>query len=198
MKLYYAPGACSLADHIALQEADMKFDLVKVDLRTHKLEDGRSFKEINPKGYVPALELDDGEILTENVAILSHIADQYPALAVPGKHGRDRLLEMLAYLSSELHKAFHPLFDPNATEVEKKQAADKVGEKLAFITTRLQGPYLFGENATVADAYLFVMLMWAAKNDIAFSGALKTFHDRMLSRPTVHAALMHERLIQGK
>jgi glutathione S-transferase len=96
MKLYYSPGACSLAGHIALHEADMKFELVKVDLKTHKLGDGRSFKEINPKGSVPALEFDDGDILTENIAILSHIADQYPALAVPGKRGRDRLLEMLA------------------------------------------------------------------------------------------------------
>jgi glutathione S-transferase len=195
MKLYYSPGACSLADHIALQEADMKFDLVKVDLKTHTLEDGRSFKEINPKGYVPALELDDGEILTENVAILAHIADRYPALAVPGKHGRDRLLEMLAYLSSELHKAFHPLFDPNATDIEKQQAADKVAGKLAFFAGRMQGPYLFADSATVADAYLFVMLLWAQKNAIAVPCALEAFRDRMRSRPTVHAAMKHERLI---
>ena len=195
MKLYYSPGACSLADHIALQEADIKFDLVKVDLKTHKLEDGRSFKEINPKGYVPALELDDGEVLTENVAILSHIADRYPALAVPGKRGRDRLLEMLAYLATEVHKAFHPLFDPSATDIEKQQAADKAAERLAFIAARMQGPYLFGDSATVADAYLFVMLLWAEKNGIAVPGALEALRDRMRSRPTVHAAMMHERLI---
>ena len=195
MKLYYSPGACSLADHIALQEADIKFDLVKVDLKTHKLEDGRSFKEINPKGYVPALELDDGEVLTENVAILSHIADRYPALAVPGKRGRDRLLEMLAYLATEVHKAFHPLFDPSATDIEKQQAADKAAERLAFVAARMQGPYLFGDSATVADAYLFVMLLWAEKNGIAVPGALEALRDRMRSRPTVHAAMMHERLI---
>ena len=101
MKLYYSPGACSLADHIALHEAGMKFDLVKVDLKTHKLEDGRSFFDINPKGHVPALQFDDGEVLTENVAILSFIADQHPALDAGGELGRYRRLEMLAYLSSE-------------------------------------------------------------------------------------------------
>src|SRR4029079_16972343 len=123
MKLYYSPGACSLADHIALHEAGMEFELVKVDLKTHKLEDGRSFFDINPKGYVPALQFDDGEVLTENVAILSFIAARHPALDAPGELGRYRLLEMLAYISSEVHKAFHPLFDPAATDAEKKTAA---------------------------------------------------------------------------
>jgi len=124
MKLYYSPGACSLAGHIALNEADMKFDLVKVDLKGHKLEDGRSFRDINPKGYVPALELDDGELLTETVAILALIADRYPALMAPGQYGRYRLLEMLAYIATEIHKTFHPLFDPKASEAEKKKAGE--------------------------------------------------------------------------
>jgi glutathione S-transferase len=130
MKLYYYPGACSLADHIALHEAGLAFDLVKVDLKTHKLEDGRSYAEINPKGSVPALQFDDGEVLTENVAILAYIADQKPASVPGGPIGRHRLLEMLAFIASEVHKAFHPLFVPQASEAEKKQAGSKVEKKL--------------------------------------------------------------------
>ena len=195
MILYYSPGACSLADHIALQEADMKFDLVKVDLKTHQLEDGRSFTEINPKGYVPALQFDNGDVLTENIAILSKIADKYPALMAPGQFGRYRLLEMLAYISTEIHKAFKPLFSTGATDTEKKKAVDEIGSKLAFISTQLKGPYLFGANATVADAYLFVMLMWAMKNNIEIPATLAAFSERMKSRPTVRAALRHEGLI---
>jgi glutathione S-transferase len=195
MKLYYAPGACSLADHIALLEADMKVDLVKVNLKTHTLDDGRSYRDINPKGYVPAIELDDGELLTENVAILSYIADRYPALMAPGPLGRYRLLEMLAYLATELHKAFHPLFDPGASADEKKATGEAAAEKLAFVATQLQGPYLFGANATVADAYLFVMLLWAAKFKIAIPEPLKALSQHMRSRPTVQAALRREGLI---
>ena len=195
MKLYYSPGACSLADHIALHEADIKFDLVKVDLKTHKLEDGRPYTDINSKGYVPALQLDDGEVLTENIAILSMIADKYPALMAPGQFGRYRLLEMLAYISAEIHKAFHPLFSPDATGAEKKNAADTIGEKLKFISTQFKGPYLFGPNATVADAYLFVMLMWATKNKLGIPDTLAAFSERMRSRPTVQVALKHEGLI---
>ncbi len=195
MKLYYSPGACSLADHIALNEAGMKFDLVKVDLKTHTLDDGRAFRDVNPKGYVPALELDGGEVLTENVAILSLIADRYPALMAPGPLGRYRLLEMLAYIGSEIHKAFHPLFDPRASEAEKKTAAASIAPRLALVAGKCEGPYLFGQNATVADAYLFVMLMWAAKNRIAIPEPLKAFSAHMRSRPTVVAALKREGLI---
>jgi glutathione S-transferase len=155
MILYYSPGACSLADHIALLEADMKFDLSKVDLKTHKLENGRSFFDINPKGYVPALQLDDGSLLTENIAILYMIADTYPSLMVPGQFGRYRLLEMLAFISTEIHKAFTPLFDPNASDAEKKEASDNISARLAFIATQFKGHYLFGASATVADIYLF-------------------------------------------
>jgi glutathione S-transferase len=194
MILYYSPGACSLADHIALHEADMKFDLVKVDLKTHKLEDGRAFTDINPKGYVPALQLDNGDVLTENIAILSMIAENFPALIAPGPFGRSRLLETLAYISTEIHKSFKPLFDPDATEAEKNKASKLIATKLAFISTQLQGPYLFGEKATVADAYLFVMLMWATKNGISVPDPLVEFSKRMRSRPTVQAALRHEGL----
>jgi glutathione S-transferase len=193
--LYYSPGACSLADHIALHEADMKFDLVKVNLKTHKLEDGRSFTDINPKGYVPALQFDDGEVLTENIAILSVIADKYPALMAPGQFGRYRLLEMLAYISTEIHQAFHPLSSPEASEAEKSRAFDTIGKKLEFISTQMKGPYLFGEHPTVADAYLFVMLLWAKKNKIPMPETLAALSERMRSRPTVQVALKHEGLI---
>lgn len=195
MILYYSPGACSLADHIALEEADMKFDLEKVDLKTHKLGDGRSYYEINPKGHVPALQFDDGEILTENIAILTAIADRYPALIPSGQFGRYRLLEMLAYLSTEVHKAFHPLFSPAASDAEKEEAKAEIGKKLEFITSKLKGPYLFGEKATVADAYLFTMLLWAGKQKIALSEPLRLLVQHMRSRPTVQVALRQEGLM---
>jgi glutathione S-transferase len=171
----------------------MKFDLEKVELQTHKLGDGRSYCEINPKGYVPALQFDDGEVLTENVAILTAIADRYPALIPPGQFGRYRLLEMLAYLST--HKSFHPLFSPAASDAEKEEAKAEIGKKLEFITSMLKGPYLFGEKATGADAYLFTMLLWAGKQKIALSEPLRLLVQHMRSRPTVKAALRQEGLM---
>jgi glutathione S-transferase len=194
MKLYYSPGACSLADHIALHEAGMKFDLAKVDLKTHKLEDGRSYSEINPKGSVPALQFDDGEVLTENVAILTYIADQKPAPVPGGPLGRHRLIEMLAFIGSEVHKAFHPLFVPQASEAEKKQAGATVEKRLKLVATKFEGPYLFGAHPTVADDYLFVMLMWAAKMQLAIPDNLAAFAARMRERPAVKLALTHEGL----
>ncbi len=194
MILYYSPGACSLADHIALHEADMKFDLARVDLKTHTLEDGRAYRDINPKGYVPAIQFDDGEVLTENIAILSMIAEKYPALMAPGRFGRTRLLEMLAFISTEIHKSFKPIFSPDTTDAEKKNAADVLAKKFELVSTQFKGPYLFGENATVADAYLFVMLMWAAKSGITVPERLTQFAGHMRSRPTVQAALRHEGL----
>jgi glutathione S-transferase len=194
MKLYYSPGACSLADHIALTEADIKVDLVKVDLKTHKLEDGSSFYDINPKGYVPVLELDDGARLTENVAILTFIADRYPALVPPGELGRYRLLEMLAYIATEIHKAFHPLFHPDGGEAERADARDALARKFGYVAGVLKSPYLFGEKATAADAYLFVMLTWAKKQKIDVPSVLDEFMTHMKSRPTVVAALNSEGL----
>jgi len=195
LTLYYSPGACSLADHIALHEAGEKFNLVKVDLKSHKLEDGRSFFEINPKGYVPALQLDSGEILSENIAILAMIADNHPALMAPGQFGRYRLLEMLAYISTEIHKAFKPLFAAGSTDADKKKAADTISQRLQFISSQLKGPYLFGEEMTVADAYLFVMLLWSQKNKISLPEKLKSFIEHVKARPTVQVALKHEGLI---
>ncbi|WP_045837372.1 glutathione binding-like protein [Hyphomicrobium sp. 99] len=194
MILYYSPGACSLADHIALEEAGRKFALAKVDLKTHKLEDGRSYLDINPKGYVPALQFDDGQVLTENIAILTFIADNYPGLMAPGQFGRYRLLEKLAFISTEIHKSFAPIFNPAATEEEKATAAGKVRKRLDEISTQLTGPYLFGEHATVADFYLFVMLLWAEKNKIEIPKSLKTLAEHIRARPTVEIALRQEGL----
>jgi glutathione S-transferase len=194
--LYYSPGACSLASHIALYEAGEKFDLAKVDLKTHTLEDGRSFKDINPKGYVPALQFDNGDVLTENVAILTKIADRHSTLAAPGEYGRYRLLEMLAFISSEIHKFFKPLFSTSSTAEEKQAAKDAIAKRLEFLAKHKQtsGTYLFGDNMTVADAYLFVMLLWAEKIGVKVPDTLKNLAEAMKARPTVHLALKHEGL----
>ncbi len=194
MKLYYAPGACSLADHIALHEAGLAFDRVKVDLRAHQTEDGRDYFSINPKGYVPALTLDDGETLTENLAILAWIADQKPALAPAGPLGRYRLLETLAYISTEVHKAFKPFFTPGARDEDKEKAGEVIGKRLALLAERVGDGYLFGPEASVADAYLFVMLLWARKNGVAVPEPLSGLAGRMRERPAVRLALQHEGL----
>lgn len=194
MILYYSPGACSLADHIALHEAGLAFERVKVDLKRHTTEDGRDYTAINPKGYVPALVLDDGELLTENIAILSWIADQAPRLMPAGALGRYRLLETLAFISTEIHKAFKPYFTPDATDADKKRAGETIARRLALIAGQLEGGYLFGADVSVADAYLFVMLTWAGKNAIEIPPALNAFAERMRARPAVQLALQHEGL----
>lgn len=195
MRLYHAPGACSLADHIALHEAGIAFDRAKVDLKAHTTEDGRDYTTINPKGYVPALEFDDGQVLTENIAILSWIADRAPELGVDGDMGRYRLLEMLAYISTELHKAFKPFFDPAAEADDKAEAAKVIEARLDHIAKRLTGDYLFGRDVSVADAYLFVMLTWAEKNGLRITGPLPAYLERMRARPAVRLALQHEGLL---
>lgn len=193
MKLYYAPGACSLADHIALHEAGLQFDHIKVDLKTKKTETGDDYTAINPKGYVPALTLDSGETVTENIAILDWIAHQAPALKSDGALGHTRLLETLAYISTELHKSFAPFFAGGSDE-EKKKAADKIGKRLGLLADNLDGDYLFGSQVSVADAYLFVMLLWAGKNDLALPDRLTAFRDRMMARDAVKTAMKHEGL----
>ncbi len=194
MKLYFSPGACSLADHIALHEAGLSFDRVKVDLKTKTTEDGGDFTTINPKGYVPALQFDDGSVLTENVAILSWISDQAPGLAPPGEMVRYRLLELLAYISGEVHKAFKPFFTPGASDDDKAEAGKTLGKRLGYLADGLDGDYLMGERFTVADAYLFVMLMWARKNGLALPGALDAYFERVKARPAVALSLEHEGL----
>ena len=191
MILYYSPGACSLADHIALCEADFPFKLAKVDLKSHRTEIGGDYLAINPKGYVPALEFDGGGILTENVAILSWIADRAPQLALPGEMGRYRLLEALAFISTEIHKTFKPFFDPSARADAKQAAGGRIAQRLGFLAERLSGDFLFGDF-TVADAYLFVMLAWAKRQAIEAPAAFAGYFERVSSRPAVLAALRDE------
>src|SRR5262245_9588614 len=157
MKLYFAPDACSLADHIALHEAGLTFDRVRVDLLVRQTEDGHNFDEINPKGYVPALVLDDGQLLTENVAILAWIAERAPRLAPTGDLGRIRLIEMLTYMATELHKPFVRILFPTS-DADREAAAGILAKRFRFLADRLQGEHLFGSAFTVADAYLYVML----------------------------------------
>jgi glutathione S-transferase len=194
MKLYFAPGACSLADHIAMHEAGLEFDRVKVDIKAKRTEDGRDYLAINPKGYVPALEFDDGEVLTENIAILSLVADKAPQLTPEGKFGHFRLLEMLAFISSEIHKGFKPFFKPDATDAEKAAASEVLGKRFGYVAGRMKGDYLFGARFTVADAYLFVMCLWAQKNGLSLPDPLPAFVARMKGRPAVKLALEHEGL----
>jgi glutathione S-transferase len=194
MILYLAPGACSLADHIALHEAGLNFDHVKVDLKTHRTEDGRDYTVINPKGYVPALLLDSGEILTENIAILSWISDQsIPALF--GDFARYRLIEALAYVSTGIHKSFKPYFTPGATEDAKASAGQTILKRLTFIAERLNQDYLLRAGFSVPDAYLFVMLMWARKNGLSLPVPLPAYFERMKARPAVQRSLKEEGLL---
>lgn len=197
MKLYLSPGACSLADHIALNEAGMAFQMVKVDLKTGRTDDGRDYKAINPKGYVPALEFDDGDLLTENVAILTWISELGRAGAeetLSERIARFRLLEMLAFISTELHKNFKPFFSPDADDAVKAKASEAIGKRLQQIADKMHGDYLFGAETSVADAYLFVMLTWAKKNNLPLPGPLDAFMQRMAARPAVRRALDEEGL----
>jgi glutathione S-transferase len=193
MKLYLTPGACSLADHIALHEAGLEFDRVRVDLRTKRTEDGADFTEVNPKGYVPALVLDDGQLLTENVAILCWVAERAPKLAPGGELGRIRLIEMLAFIATELHKPFVRHFFPTS-DAEKQVAEEAIRERLGFIADRLEGQYLFGREVSVADAYLYVMLRWAQMQRLDTPQPLPAFAERIEARPAVRLALQHEGL----
>jgi glutathione S-transferase len=194
MKLYYAPGACSLADHIALHEAGLAFEHEKVDLKAKRTEHDGDYAAINPKGYVPALTLDSGETLSENIAILDWIAQQAPALAPAGTMGRTHLIEALAYISTEIHKSFKPFFS-GASEEDKAKAAETITKRLRYLSETMVGDYLFGPDVSVADCYLFVMLLWAKKVGVETPPYLIEFRDRMMARPAVVEAMTHEGLI---
>ena len=194
MKLYYSPGACSLADHIALHEAGMPFEHEKVDLKAKRTESGADFTTINPKGYVPALTLDSGETLSENIAILDWIAHQDTALKPAGAMGHTHLLEALAFISTEIHKSFKPFFS-GAGDDEKAKAAETIVKRMTYLADTMQGDFLFGADVSVADFYLFVMLLWARKNEITVPTNLAAFRDRLMTRPSVQNAMQHEGLI---
>lgn len=195
MKLYFSPAACSLADHIALIESGLKFETDKVDLKTKTLASGGDYEAINPKGYVPALELDEGGILTENIAILSYIADRSDTLRSEGELARYRLLEALAYISTELHKGFAPFFMPDSREEERAAARATIGKRLAlFEKTLANNDYLLGK-LSVADCYLFVMLFWAkTKTGVDVPPNLSRYYDRLSARDAFAQALADEGL----
>ncbi len=192
MKFYFAPGACSLADHIALLEVGAKFETEVVDIKTKMTASGEDFLTINPKGYVPALVLDDCEILTENIAVLDWISDQYPQLRRNGTLSRTRQLEMLTFISTELHGGFKPLWHGGSDEA-KQSAREAIAKRLAYAAKQLQGDYLFGDTLSVADCYLFVMVRWAEKFGIAVPEPLLRLQWRMEQRPAVRMALTREK-----
>jgi glutathione S-transferase len=193
MKLYLAPGACSLSEHIALHEAGIDFERVTVDLRNKRTEDGRDYNEVNPKGYVPTLVLDDGQTLTENIAILDWIAHRQPKLAAKGDNAHTRQLEMLAFISTEVHKQFGRTFFPTS-DAERDAAFQKIDKRLEYIAKNLKSDYLLGPDMTVADAYFYVMLRWATGKQRPLPDPLPAYKARMEARPAVKLALQHEGL----
>jgi glutathione S-transferase len=203
MKLYYSPGACSLSPHIALLEAGLPYDLVKVDLKAKKLENGDDFLKINPKGQVPALGLDNGEMMTEGPVIIQMIADQASAKNLaPAKDSpeRYRLQEMLNFITTELHKNFSPLFNPAIPDEVKAFFKDRITGKFKYLDSQLAGKdYLMGKQFSVADGYLFTMLRWAEahKFDLSAMTNLMAYKDRIAARPMVQEAMTKEGLMKA-
>lgn len=201
MKLYYSPGACSLSPHIVLREAGLEFSPVRVDLKTKKTADGADYLAINPKGYIPALELDDGELLTEGPAIVQYVADLVPEKGLaptPGTLARARLQEWLNLIATELHKSFTPLFRGGSADW-KDAALDNIKRRFALIDPHLAAhPFLLGEQFSVADAYLFTVLSWTrfAKIDMTPYPALQAYSARVGARPAVQEALRTEGLLK--
>jgi len=200
MKLYYMPGACSLSPHIVALEAGIPLQLVKVDGKTKRTENDEDFLQINPKGYVPTLLLDSGELLTEGPAIVQYLADQKPesALAAPnGTLPRYHLQEMLGYINSELHKTYSPLFKPDTPEATRAERKEYLLRRYQLIEGVLaKQPFLLGDRFTVADAYLFTITNWATHVELDLSGfpALLAFQKRVAERPAVQEALEAEGL----
>ena len=203
MKLYYAPGACSLSPHIALLEAGLPYDLVKVDLRAKKLENGDDFLKVNPKGQVPVLALDSGELVTEGPVIVQMIADKAGKNLAPARDSEERykLLEWLNFITTELHKNLGPMFSPLLAEDAKPFFKDRAMGKFKYLETALAGrDYLMGKQFTVADGYLFTMLMWATdrlKFDLSELPNLMAYKARVAARPKVQEAMTKEGLLKA-
>jgi glutathione S-transferase len=203
MKLYYAPGACSLSPHIALLEAGLPHDLVKVDLRAKKLENGDDFLAVNPKGQVPALALESGELVTEGPIIVQMIADKAGKGLAPARDSAERykLLEWLNYITTELHKNLGPMFSPVLKDDAKAFFKDRTMGKFKYLETALAGrDYLMGKQFTVADGYLFTMLMWATDRlgfDLSGMPNLTAYKARVAARPKVQEALKKEGLLKA-
>jgi len=201
MKLYFSPGACSLAPHIALSEAGVPYQTEKVDLRRHALADGTDYYAINAKGYVPLLELDDGTRLSEVAVILQYIADRKPGTLAPAFGGieRYRVMEWLNVIATELHKQFSPLWSPTTPDATKDAQKAKLATRFDLIAKTLAAqPYLTGATFGIADAYLFTILNWAPMLEVDLSPwpALQQFQARVAARPAVHAALVAEGLVK--
>jgi glutathione S-transferase len=201
MKLYYSPGACSLAPHIAMREAGIPVDLKKVDLKAKQYEGG-DYKQVNGKGYVPAIMTDDGAVLTECPVILQYIADQKPDAGLAPKAGtmeRYKLQEMLNFTTSELHKGMGTFFNPALNDGWRQATTDRLAIRLDWLAKQLDGKqYLMGDKFTVADAYVFTILNWAApsKFDLSRWPALQEYHKRVAARPRVQEALKAEGLVK--
>ncbi len=202
MKLYYSPGACSLSPHIALKESGLPFEAVMASTKTHALADGTDYYTINPLGYVPLLELDDGTRLTEGPAIVQYIADQVPAKSLAPANGtlaRYKMQSWLTFVGTELHKGFSPLFNPATPEEYKTVVKDRLSSRLQWVDGQLAGKqYLMGDSFTVADGYLFTVSNWAPRVGIDISGLsnLGAFRERMLARPAVQEAMRAEGLLK--
>lgn len=203
MKLYYAPGACSLSPHIVAREAGIQLDLVKVDIGTKTIKEPGDYYKINPKGYVPALQFDDGDVLTEGPAVVQYLADQKPQSGlVPacGAMERYRVQEMLGYINGEIHKAYGPLFNPKTTPELRQDRLDYLKKRYPVAEKQLEGrDYLFGDRFSVADAYLFTVTRWAhkVKLDLSEFPNLMAFQKRVEARPAVQAAMKAEGLIKS-
>ncbi|GAA5158176.1 glutathione transferase GstA [Viridibacterium curvum] len=202
MKLYFAPGVCSLSPHIALREAGLPFELQRVDTKTKEMHGGGNFLEVNPKGYVPVLQLDNGELLTEGPAIVQYIADLKPEAKIAPANGtleRYRLQEWLNYITAELHKGFSPLFKPNTPDEYKTIARENLVNRISYVAEKLQGKtWLLGDQFSVADGYLFVVLGWGkfVGVDVAQWPVIVDYLARVAARPAVQEALKAEGLLK--
>ena len=202
MKLYYSPGACSLSPHIALQEAGLAYTPVLASTKSHKLQDGTDYYTINALGYVPVLELDNGERLREGPAIVQYIADQVPDKQLAPANGtlaRYRLQEWLTFIGTELHKGFSPLFNPATPEDYKPMVRERLLHRLQWVDGQLAGKqYLMGDQFTVADGYLFTVTNWTqpTKRDISGLANLAAYRERVGARPAVQAAMKAEGLLK--
>lgn len=202
MKLYYSPGACSLSPHIALQEAGLAFEPVMTSTKSHKLQDGTDYYGINPLGYVPLLELDDGTTLREGPAIVQYIADLAPTknlAPAAGTMQRYRLQEWLTFIGTEIHKGFSPLFNPAMPEEAKTISKDRLKSRYQWLDKQLEGrEFLMGEHFSVADGYLFTVTNWAKPTGVDLSSFpnVLAWHERIGQRPAVQAAMKAEGLIK--
>jgi glutathione S-transferase len=202
MKLYYFPGACSLAPHIALRESGLSFELEQMDPKTKKTKSGADFLKINPKGYVPVLELDDGQTLTEAAVIVQYIADRKPEaklLPPAGGLARYRAQEWLNYVATEIHKGVGALFNPKLTDAWKQVLQEGIAPKFDYLTKRLEDrSYAFGDGFSAVDGYLFTVLGWPqyVGIDLAKWPVIKAYVDKIAQRPSVQAALKAEGLVK--